>query len=182
MPDKNFKSYESFRGIRFANVELRPADPSAWNDTMKVWQCNQCTFDRFDVLGSREDCLDVGQASSENLFNEFVVEPTGQYVVTCKGGSNFNRFLNWTLRAHGRDVDFEFGNWHSLNFQRSEGNSIEGCRAADGRPITYCYRWGCRPIIVDTKTKHLWWRSIGLTVYWWWKYFFHRIFNRPDNF
>jgi len=182
MPDKNFKSYEAFKQTRFANVELRPADPSAWNDTMKVWRCNNCTFDRFEVLGAMEDCLDVGQASNKNIFNEFVVAPTGQYVVTCKGGSNSNVFWYWVLIGHGRDVDFEFGNWHSLNFERSTGNVISNCRTTNGSPITYCYRWGCRPTIIDTHAKHLWWRSIGLTVYWWAKYIWHRILNRPDNF
>lgn len=182
MPDKNFKSYESFRNTRFTGVELRPADPKAWNDTMKVWRCNECTFDRFGILGAKEDCIDVGQQTSNCNFIDTLVEPTGQYVVTCKGGSNNNVFYGLILRGHGRDVDFEFGNWHSYNFERSAGNVIDGCRTTDGSPITYCYRWGCRPTVVDTKAKHLWWRSIGLTVYWWAKYIWHVILKRPDNF
>jgi hypothetical protein len=182
MPDKNFKSYETFKDTTFRNVELRPANPAEWNDTMKVRRCNGCTFDRFDVLGSREDCVDVGQATNDCLFDEFVVEPTGQYVVTCKGGSNDNVFRLWLLRGHGKDVDFEFGNWHTYNFERSTGNVIEACRTTTGRPITYCYRFGCKPIIIDTHARHLWWRSIGVTVYWWAKFIWHRVLNRPDNF
>ena len=182
MPDRNFKSYEAFRAVAFRNVELRPADPEAWNDTMKVWRCTDCTFDSFDILGATEDCVDVGQCTDLCLFDEFVVEPTGQYVVTCKGDSIDNVFRNWILRGHGTSVDFEFGNWHSLNFNRSTGNVIDSCRTLDGTPITYCYRWGCRPKIINTNARHLWWRSFGLTVYWWAKYIWHRILNRPDNF
>jgi len=182
MPDKNFNSSESFRDTRFTGVELRPADPSAWNDTMKVWKCWLCTFDRFDVLGAREDCVDVSQQTNDCVFDEFVVEPTGQYVVTCKGGSNDNVFRKWILCGHGRDVDFEFGNWHSYNFEDNVDNVISSCQTTDGSPITYCYRLGSRPVIRNTHVKHLWWRSIGLTVYWWAKYLWHVILKRPDNF
>lgn len=178
-PDKNFKSYEALRLTTFRGVSLHPADPSEWNDTMKVWRCKGCTFDRFDVLGSTEDCLDVGQDTQQCLFDSFTVTPTGQYVVTCKGGSNGNIFRGWRLRGHGKDVDFEFGNWHTYNFAPSTGNALQWCSADDGSPITYCYRWGCRPLIVGTKVRHLWWRSIGLTVYWWAKYVWHVILQRP---
>jgi len=182
MADKNFKSYEAFKGVLFRGVELRPAVPSDWNDTMKVHRCEGSVFDRFDVLGGREDCLDVGRETNDCLFQDFVVEPTGQYLVTCKGDSNRNVFLNWLVVRHGKDVDFEFGNWHSYNFEPSRDNVIKGCRTVDGSPITYCYRWGCKPSIIDTNAKHLWWRSIGLTVYWWAKYIWHVKLHRPDNF
>jgi len=182
MADKNFKSYETVVRARFVGVELRPADPTQWNDTMKVWKCFGCVFDRFDILGAREDCIDVGQKTNNCVFSDSLVEPTGQYVVTCKGESNNNLFTGLILRRHGRDVDFEFGNWHSYAFGLSTGNTIHACRAEDGKPVTYCYRWGCKPTIVETPAKHLWWRSIGLTVYWWAKYIWHVKLGRPDNF
>lgn len=182
MADKNFKSYEAFKGVSFRGVQLNPDVPSDWNDTMKVHRCEGCVFDSFEVRGAKEDCLDIGRETNDCLFHEFVVKPTGQYIVTCKGGSNYNHFRNWTVCRHGKDVDFEFGNWHSYNFDYSKGNVIDGVRSTDGKPITYCYRWGCRPTVVNTHAKHLWWRSIGLTVYWGAKYIWHRILNRPDNF
>ena len=59
---------------------------------------------------------------------------------------------------------------------------LTNVRATDGKPVTYCYRWGCKPLFIDTPAKHLWWRSIGLTVYWWAKYIAHRILRIPDNY
>jgi hypothetical protein len=86
------------------------------------------------------------------------------------------------VERHGSAVDFEIGNWHSLNFSTSVGTSLVNLRAEDGKPVTYCYRWGCKPNIIGGNMKHLWWRSIGLTVYWWAKYVWHRVLKRPDNF
>lgn len=184
MPDKNFLSFEDQRGQIFArtpDTTVVPPSPD-YNDTVKVFRCNECTFDTFHVVGGTEDVLDVGRESSGNYFRDWVVQPRGQYVATIKGGSHDNVFYRWTIHGHGTDVDFEFGNWHSLNFERSTGNSIWLCATGDGSPVTYAYRWGCKPRIIDTHARHIWWRSIGLTVYWWAKYFAHRVLRLPDNF
>lgn len=173
-PDKNFISINDQMGEVFADVEAIPPNPKDWSDTVKVQNCVLSAFKRFFILGSTEDCLDVGMKTSSCIFADFKVKPTGRYVVTCKGGSNFNLFLNWELQAHGKAVDFEFGNWHSYNFEPSLDNEIADCWATDGKPITYCYRWGCKPTIINTKAKHLWWRSIGITIWWWLNYIFNR--------
>lgn len=182
MADKNFKSYEAFRQVTFMNVYLHPEDPAAWNDTMKVWRCHDCKFIKFEVRGCREDCIDVGQDSSGNWFDRCKLSSRGQYIATIKGGSHRNIFFDCLIVEHGRDVDFEFGNWHSYNFENSTGNIIDSCGTMDGSPITYCYRFGCKPVVRNTHVKHLWWRSVGLTVYWWAKYLWHVILKRPDNF
>lgn len=181
MPDKNYHSYENLDGVTVANGVLVPDQPT-YNDTMKVFKCTSSTFKDFYVVGSKEDVLDLGRESCANLLIGFSVKPMGKYVVTCKGGSHYNSFTNWLLEAHGKWVDFEFGNWHSLNFDTSRDNVLTNVRALDGKPVTYCYRWGCRPLFIDTPAKHLWWRSIGLTVYWWAKYVAHRILRIPDNY
>lgn len=173
-PDKNFISYNDQVFETTTDVQAIPPDPSAWSDTVKVQKCVGSTYKRFFIYGATEDCLDVGMKTSSCLFADFKVKPTGRYVVTCKGGSNDNLFFQWELQAHGKAVDFEFGNWHSYDFSKSEGNRIAECYASDGKPITYCYRWGCKPIIISTKVKHLWWRSIGITIWWWLNYIFNR--------
>lgn len=181
MADKNFKSYENFGRCTFRGVALIPPQPLDWDDTMKVFQCRGTSFERFDVTGGREDCVDVGRESNDCMLERFVVQPSGQYVLTCKGGSNGNHFFRWHLVGHGRDVDAEFGNWSTFNFERSTGNIIDLWTTSDGKPVTYCYRWGCRPQVINTNAKHLWWRSIGLTVYWNFKYLWHVILKQPDH-
>jgi hypothetical protein len=168
-------------GALIANGVLVP-DLDTYSDTMKIWKCTGCVFKDFFVVGSKEDCLDVGQQTIATLFDRFRVSSRGRYVVTLKGGSHYNTFSDWAVERHGSVVDFEIGNWHSLNFSTSVGTSLVNLRAEDGKPVTYCYRWGCKPNIIGGHTKHLWWRSIGLTVYWWAKYVWHRVLNRPDKF
>ena len=181
MPDKNFVSFENLVGAKVVGQTLVPDQPD-YADTMKVFRCRRSVFDRFTVTGSTEDVIDVGRESCGNTFSYFRVVPLGKYCVTCKGGSHENRFVKWHLLRHGTSVDFEFGNWHSLNFDTSRDNVLESITAEDGQPITYCYRWGCRPRIVNTFARHLWWRSVGITVYWWAKYVAHRILRIPDRF
>lgn len=181
MADTNFLSYQELDGRHVAVGELGPTFPRMFDDTMKVWRCNYCTFHDGEISGGREDCIDVGQQSSHNIFEKLWLFSGGQYCCTIKGGSSFNIFRDVLVVVHGRDVDFEFGNWHSYNFERSMDNGLVRVMAADGRPVTYCYRLGCRPYIVDSYVKHLWWRSIGLTVYWWYKYAKHVLLKRKDN-
>ena len=181
MPDKNFISYENLTSFAVLGRTLVPDQPD-YADTMKVFRCRSVMFSDFTVTGAREDVLDLGRESSFNTFDSFRVRPTGKYCVTCKGGSHYNNFRHWTLCGHGSVVDFEFGNWHSLNFEYSTGNFIYRCATDDGSPITYCYRWGCKPLIIDSLARHLWWRSVGITVYWWAKYVAHRILRIPDRF
>jgi hypothetical protein len=183
MPDKNFLSFEDQTDQYFESRDVVP-DHAGYNDTVKAFRCTRCLFDSFAVRSGTEDALDVGRESSVNVFSlwKVTVSPGGRYVVTCKGGSHYNLFSGWEIHGHGSAVDFEFGNWHSLNFEPSRKNTIFRCRTTDGSPITYAYRFGCKPIIIDTNARHLWWRSIGLTVYWWGKYIAHRVLRLPDNY
>lgn len=99
MADKNFKSYENFGRCTFRGVVLRPENPLDWDDTMKVFRCRGTSFERFDVTGSREDVVDVGRETNDCLLERFTVKPSGQYVLTCKGGSNGNHFSGGTSLA-----------------------------------------------------------------------------------
>lgn len=180
--DTNYLSHQELDGQCVWVGTLRSANPRMYDDTMKVWKCNHCTFHTGHILGGREDCIDIGRESSFNVFRGLLLYSNGQYCCTIKGGSHYNIFENVEVVVHGNDVDFEFGNWHSYNFEPSRGNALVNVRATDGRPVTYCYRlFGCRPQIINSHVKHLWWRSLGLTLYWWAKYISHVILKRKDN-
>lgn len=182
MADTNYLSFQELEGARKTIGELRPSSPRMFDDTLKVWRCNHCIFQDGDISGGREDCIDVGRESSENVFERLRLYSNGQYCCTIKGGSHYNVFSNIVVVVHGDDVDFEFGNWHSYNFEPSRGNALVNVTATDGRPVTYCYRFfGCKPQIIDSHVRHLWWRSLGLTLYWWAKYISHVLLKRKDN-
>lgn len=181
MSDKNYKSYEYLIRKTVEGVSLEPDNPTEYDDIMKVYRCLDCRFTDFVVEGGKEDCVDFGKESSGNDVRRMKLTPNGRYAFTIKGESNGNEFYDIELLSHGKDADIEIGNWSTYNYEKSTGNTFGGIYAKDKEPITYCYRWGCKPTFINSNVKHLWWRSIGLTFYWWFKYVWHVILKRHDN-
>jgi len=181
MSDKNYKSYEYLIRKTVEGVSLEPENPTEYDDIMKVYRCRDCRFLDFVVEGGKEDCVDLGKESYGNEFRRMKLMPNGRYVFTIKGGSHMNYFKEIEIVGHGNDVDIEIGNWSTSNFDHSKGNVFNGIWSRDDSLVTYCYRWGCKPTFINSDVKHLWWRSIGLTFYWWFKYVWHVILKRRDN-
>lgn len=184
--DRNFRSFDTPAQLDASDVRLDPvADgwaPGTWQDTCKFYARRGRTFTNFWIeRGGTEDAVDINNGCENNIFDLFNVASGGDYVLTLKGSSRNNKFSFWTIRQPGRVVDIEIGNWSSNNTGLDSGNVFHYFRRTDGLPVTYCYRLGCKPRFEGTETKHLWWRSIGLTAYWWGKYFWHRVLRRPDR-
>lgn len=184
--DRNYRSYDSDVQLDAADVTLWPTQEpgwlrGSWQDTLKFYKRNGRNFARFTVVdGGAEDAVDVSPLCCGNTFSRFDVDGGDAYVLTLKGGSCRNIFDSWFIRRPGGTVDIEIGNWSSTNFERSVGNRFLYWRRSDDLPVTYCYRLGCKPEFVGMKVRHLWWRSLGLTVYWWSKYVWHVLLRRPD--
>lgn len=183
--DKNFKSYENRINETIRVGTLNPAingwEPGSWQDTMKTFQCHGCDFTDADIRAGTEDALDVGTRCYGNKFRNFMVVG-GKYVITLKSDSDGNIFENWTILKHGKSCDIQLGNWSSTSTESNENNVFRGWKTTDGSPITYSYRFGGgKPIFYDMKVKHLWWLSVGITAYWWAKYFWHKVLKRPDK-
>lgn len=184
--DRNFRSWDG-GGDDPPNSDLI-LDPEgagwlrgSWADTAKFHKRVGEVYHTIRVmLGGAEDCVDISPETCDCEFRHFDVQSGGDYVLTLKGGSCHNVLAYWTIRQGGRVVDIEIGNWSSSNFERSTGNEFVGWYRNDGLPVTYCYRLGCRPKFTAMRTRHLWWRSLGLTAYWWGKFIWHRVLRRPD--
>jgi hypothetical protein len=182
MSDRNYKSYEFLESQVIEDFELVPDDPLSYDDAMKVYMCNNCMFHGGRVVGGKEDCIDIGRESSGNAFRRFRLTPLGMYAFTIKGGSNDNYFEDTLLIGHGKVVDIEVGNWSTFNYDLSTNTLFDDIRASDDKPVTYCYRLGCKVRFTPIcHVKHLWWRSILLTIYWWGKYIWHRVLKQKDN-
>jgi len=185
--DRNFASWDGGGDDPpLFDVRLDPISKGwkvgTWSDTAKFFKRINCYYANFTIVrGGTEDAVDM-TGSQDNLLSHFRIDMAGdQYVMTLKGGSCRNTFKDWTIGIPPKTVDIEIGNWSSSNFDRSIGNHFINWKHLNGAPVTYCYRFGCKPTFKDTLTKHLWVRSIGITVYWWSKYFWHVVLNRPDN-
>lgn len=187
MSTRHDRNYRSFTGqfIDLSNVHLDPLGAGwlkgSWQDTCKFWQCDVCTYWDFLIYDAgEEDAVDVGTNCTDNVFNRFTVNG-GKQVITLKSESHHNTFNDWTIERPGSIVDIEIGNWGSQNTGPSKGNKFNRWRRKDRKPITYAYRWGCRPKFVGMDVKHLWWRSIGITLYVMGKYVWHKWLKQPDK-
>ncbi len=189
MSDKNYKSYDGPQeDVR--NVVLDPTGagwaPGSWQDTCKFNRRRGLAFEEFTIInGGTEDGIDASCRNVGNVFHKFVVSAGDKYVMTLKGSSCDNTFMDWKITQPGKWVDIQIGNWHDddpksidENFSpwaNSSGNEFVNIRRMDGKPVRYAYRFGCKPAFSASNAKHLWWMSIGLSVYWLAKYAIVRI-------
>lgn len=168
--DVNYKSYSQLEpGTRIAGENLDPIaigfKPLSWDDTCKIHQCQNVTFDGFYVVGGREDCVDGANRNRGNVLSNFTCVPRGKYVLTWKGDSDGNDFDDWFVVGSGKVCDIEIGNWSHVDQGNPRGNVFRRWSKVGGEPITYCYRFGCKPKFEGMNVRHLWWRSVGITLY-----------------
>lgn len=187
MADKNFMSWDGGGDDpphHDVVVDMPSAgiDPMTRADAAKFHKRVSEVFWNITItVGGNEDAVDANNGCNDNTFQDFhIIKPGATRVLTLKGGSSRNTFLHWTVWQHAKVVDIEVGDWSSYNISRSRENVFVGWKSMEGRPFTYAYRLGCKPLFRDMQVKHLWWRSIGLTVYWWAKYVWHVVLRRPD--
>jgi len=184
--DRNYLSFDSQVQSDAAEVTARPSVDGwargSWQDTVKFHKRVGCKFEHFRIEeGGTEDAVDINNGCRGNEFRFFRASGDGARVLTLKGGSQNNLLSDWFITQPGRVVDVEIGGWSSYNRARCTGNQFCYWQRSDGLPVTWCARWGCRPEWVGTHTKHLWGRSLGLTLFWWGKYLWHDVLRRPDN-
>lgn len=187
MSTRHDRNYRSFTG-QYESLENVALDPlgagwakGSWQDTCKFWQCKGCFYESFYIHDAgTEDAVDIGTNCNKNVFTGFTVNG-GKQVLTLKSESSDNMLTDWLIERPGRIVDIEIGNWGSQNTGPSERNHFDGWMRRDGKPISYAYRWGCRPTFVDMHVKHLWWRSVGITLFVMGKYVWHKWLKQPDD-
>lgn len=184
MSDKNFKSYDGEQ-VDVFDESLDPIAagwaPGSWQDTARFYKRIDRLYKRFHIIdGGTEDGADISNHNYRNYFGDFWVSAGDKYVLTLKGASCDNVFDNWTITKPGNWVDIQIGNWHDQDLDDPTigvcpGNIFYSIARVDGKPVRYAYRWGCRPKFYYSNTKHLWWMSIGLTIYWWAKYLWLKV-------
>lgn len=179
MSDRNYQSYTG-NDVVESDVVLDPQPPEwpvgSWQDTMKLSRCVAGEFRDFHIVrGGTEDAIDINNRSSWNTLDSFTVCSGGRYVLTLKGGSSDNTLREFFVGQGGSFVDCAFGEWSDQSTANSVKNRLISWRKVGGGPITYAYRWGNKPLWVDSYVKHLWWLSIGITVHWWAKYLWRAI-------
>jgi len=173
MPDKNFLSFSGHFGY-VRDLVVDPDTTLPWADALKFSNVHDSTFDNIRVLhAGSEDGVDMNNFTCRNVLKQFTV-PCGRQALTLKGGSCDNVLVDWLIVGRGKYVELEFGNWSDQSHGLSTGNVIRRVRCDDGKPVRYAGRFGCLPKFEESQVKHVWWMSVGITVYYWTKYIFSR--------
>jgi hypothetical protein len=179
MSERNFRSYYPHDG-NISSIALDPIGerwtPGSWSDTAHFSGCtNQAFRDWQIILGGNEDCVDLNNVCVRNSFEQFSMKSGGKYCITLKGGSCDNLFSGLYIKQHGNVVDIEIGNWSDQSMADNTNNHFWGVQSEDGKPVTYAYRYGSKPVFTASNVKHLWPRSAVITTYWYAKYIWTHI-------
>jgi hypothetical protein len=118
--DRNWKSYDSAKGLRIVELDL-PADPSQFDDLLKFSACEDVEVRGITVLaGSREDAIDAVRGRNY-LFADCLVLGN----VTIKGAIE-----GWTLDGnhHAGTVEVgQFDNYWYPGRPPTRGGKIIDC-------------------------------------------------------
>lgn len=109
------------------------ADPTQWEDALKVSGCVNLTVNAGVVQGGSEDVLDVMRSKHVQVFIEDA-HPRGKYVSTQKGESHDITLTIQRQHGHGTEVDHDYGN----RADRENGNTTDcklSVNAAYGAPV-----------------------------------------------
>lgn len=180
MSDRNYRSYNGPHHNHASETVglLDPQPPlwteGSWSDTLKFSDVYSSSFRNAVIKrGGKEDAVDINNKTNWCEFIDFRLSADGRYALTLKGGSSNNFFANWTITKPAKFVDIAVGEWSDQSMERCENNVFENLYRSDGTPVSYAYRWGCRPIFFASNVRHLWWLSIGITIHclakWLWK-------------
>lgn len=180
MADLNYKSYEHLEEDDVAVGVLNPYTDgwTKWADTMKTFKCNWCVFFDGIITGGREDCIDVGTHTNDCSFDGIEVSAeNSRYIITLKSHSERNTFQNFYVLSHAKRCDIQHGNWSDSDNGSNANNVYDSWTSAERKPITYSYRFfsNSKPIFYNMETKHLWWLSAGITVYFWGKWLWKKV-------
>lgn len=179
--DRNFKSFEL---VEDKDIKIGTLDPTLhgwdkWSDTMKTYKCRNSTFHDGVIHGGQEDVLDIGTNTYGCIFNDIHAEGMdSMYLVTLKSHSEFNSFNRWVVHSHAKRCDIQHGNWSDSDRRGNRENFYSGWVSKQNKPFTYSYRLfsDSKPVFdTNMKVKHLWWLSLGVTIYFWGKWLWKKV-------
>lgn len=118
------------RALIIHNVGTIDADPAQWEDALKVSGCDALTVLADAVHGGNEDVVDV-HFSRDCTVIIGDAHPRGKYVATIKGKSERVALIVERQHGHGRETDYDFGNFSDTHNERTTGCSLSA-RVVDG--------------------------------------------------
>jgi hypothetical protein len=130
--DHNLESYADTTDIRVVGPRL--IDGQGFDDALKFSNCSAVLVEGVEILGGREDCIDINRGGLIALRN-VTLNPKGKYGVTIKGGAEVVTLKSVVFCSHGSEVDVDLGNWSDQSGERTRGVTLENVFSADGKPV-----------------------------------------------
>lgn len=108
------------------------------------------------------------------------VNGAGQRVITFKGGTHDNSFEpDTTLHSRGSQCTVKIGDWIDQTYDADHDIDLSNLRHIDGKPIDVGCNFRAWNINYGPNCKRLFWYSLGMTAYWWFKWSVRKIMGIP---
>lgn len=178
-PDKNYRSIADTTNYKLVDTVVAPEDPQEYDDILKISGSSYVTVADCIVNptgGNREDGVDIMRESKHIQFFNTRVGCGGKYAFTIKGGSDDVLLADVVVTGNpGKEkVDIDIGNYASTCPDVKTGRVIlDNVTHETGRTVLVRVGWAKWPVIKGGNVKVLFWQSLGLKIY----VFFKRLFS-----
>ena len=99
--------------------------------------------------------------------------------MTIKGGSERIVLRGVIFKNNsGSGIDIDIGNFSDTNMDKTTGVILDDVSTTSGRAVRVRVGRGNRPVIIGGKVKILFWHSLALKAYVWFKYYYLKILNK----
>ncbi len=97
------------------------------------------------AVGGKDACIDVNNLCRNLDITVRELWPTGQFAITCKGGTQGARFTGRLMR-HAAKFDVIIGDWSDQSHAPTTGTVLD-IIPDDGQPVVVCVLNGTKPIV-----------------------------------
>lgn len=183
MSDKNYLSIADETGVRMTDATIDAGQLSpTYDDILKISNVQNAVLDSCSINstgGNREDGVDIMRYSTHVILSNCTVGAGQKYVFTVKGGSDLVEIRDTLITRPGggwERVDIDIGNYSTTVPDARTGLVIiRNVKRLDGKPVRVRVGWADRPMIVPSEgVKVLFWQSLALKAYVWFRRHFWR--------
>lgn len=128
-PGFNHRTVRADGDLALFTIELRDIiPPEGYQDALKVSGVVNANISAGEVHGGSEDVVDVNHSENILLRIQRAV-PRGRYVATLKGGSRGIVLAIAEQVGHGKETDYDLGNWSDQSAKRTTLVSLSATTA-----------------------------------------------------
>lgn len=187
MPDRdiNFHSVADVDGriiecVRFDAAE-EGGNPRDFDDTLKFSHARNIIARKIWVRGGKENAIDMNRECAAIRVEDAMLFGGDQCAVVIKGGSQDITLSRVTIALvePASACDIELGGWSDQSTAMTRRVTLNEVRRLDGCPVRIVLGHAERPLILGGNCRILFWRSVGMKVFWLARWLQTKIQKRP---